>query len=212
MNEQGVLTIVSGFSGAGKGTVMKSLLDKYNYGLSVSATTRPPREGEEHGREYYFLTREEFESMIEEGQLIEWAQYVGNYYGTPKRYVEEQLKLGSNVILEIEIQGALKVRESFPEALLVFITPPSANELKKRLFGRGTESSEVISRRLSRASEEAIYMEQYDYIVINDDLEGCVETVNRIIMNEHHKVSQCKAFIKEIKNQLEDFKEGELQL
>lgn len=212
MNKQGILTIVSGFSGAGKGTVMKALLGKYSYGLSISATTRGPRTGEENGREYFFLTREEFESMIENDQLVEWAQYVGNYYGTPRTYVEEQLKLGQNVILEIEIQGALKVKEQFPEALLLFITPPTAEELKNRLVRRGTESGEVIQQRLSRASEEAVYMEHYDYIVVNDNLDECVETVNQIIKNEHSKVSQCGAFITEIRQQLGEFKEGDIKL
>ena len=135
MNLQGILIVVSGFSGSGKGTIMKELLKRYdNYALSVSATTRQPREGEADGREYFFKTREEFEKMIAEEELIEYARYVNNYYGTPKAYVEEQLAAGKDVILEIELQGALKIKEKFPEALLLFVTPPSVAELKRRLM------------------------------------------------------------------------------
>ena len=182
--KKGVLTVVSGFSGAGKGTLMKALLAKYEYGLSISATTRSPREGEEHGKDYYFLSVPEFEEMIEQKQLIEWAKYVGNYYGTPKKYVEEQLEHGTDVILEIEVQGALNVKEMFPEAVLIFLTPPSAEELKKRLINRGTESIDVIEQRLHRALEESAHMKDYDYIVVNDCLEDCVEEVNRVIQTE----------------------------
>ena len=154
---KGILTVVSGFSGSGKGTIMKELLRKYNeqYALSISATTRSPRPGETDGVEYFFKTREEFEEMIAADALIEHAQYVGNYYGTPRSYVEEQLEAGRDVILEIEIQGALKVKERFPDTLLLFVTPPSADELKSRLVGRGTEAMDVIESRLARALEEA---------------------------------------------------------
>ena len=143
---KGILVVVSGFSGAGKGTVMKRLLEKYDdYALSVSVTTRAPRPGEEDGIAYFFRSREEFEQMIREDALIEYAQYVKNYYGTPRSYVEEQLSAGRNVILEIEIQGAMKVKEKIPEALLVFVTPPTVAELEKRLKGRGTETDQVIA-------------------------------------------------------------------
>ena len=166
---KGILVVVSGFSGAGKGTVMKRLLEKYDdYALSISVTTRNPRPGEEDGREYFFRTREEFEKLIKEDALIEYAQYVENYYGTPRSYVEEQLQAGRNVILEIEIQGAMKVKEKIPEALLVFVTPPTVEELEKRLKGRGTETAQVIAERLARAGEEAKGMDQYDYILVND--------------------------------------------
>ena len=188
--------MVSGFSGAGKGTIMKELLKRHpdTYALSISATTRNPRPGETDGVEYFFRTREEFEKMIAEDALIEYAQYVGNYYGTPKAYVEEQLLAGKNVILEIEIQGALKVKEKFPDTLLLFVTPPSAEELKNRLVGRGTETMDVVMSRLNRANEEAEGIEQYDYLVINDVLEDAVEEVHQIIQNEHYRVSQNKTY------------------
>ena len=148
MANRGILVVVSGFSGAGKGTLMKHLLEKYdNYALSISATTRAPREGEEHGREYFFHTKQEFEELILHDALIEYAQYVENYYGTPKAYVEKQLEAGKDVILEIEIQGALKVKEKFPDTLLLFVTPPSAEELKRRLINRGTETKEFKVKR-----------------------------------------------------------------
>lgn len=210
MSKKGVLTVVSGFSGAGKGTLMKALLSKYSYQLSISATTRAPREGEVHGREYFFLTREAFESMISNGQLIEWAEYVGNYYGTPKAYVEEQLELGKDVILEIEIQGALKVKELFPDALLLFITPPSIMELKNRLIGRGTESMETINKRLRRACEEAEYMQYYDYLIVNDNLEECVEHMHQIIQQQHYRVANNQVFIEALMSELNAIKEGAL--
>lgn len=199
--------MVSGFSGAGKGTIMKELLAKYeqNYALSISATTRAPRPGEKDGVEYFFKSREEFEKMIAAGELIEYAQYVGNYYGTPKAYVGKQLEAGRDVILEIEIQGALKVREQFPDALLLFVTPPSADELKKRLIGRGTESMEVIENRLARALEEAEGLEEYDYLVVNDVLEECVEEVHEIIRNEHYRVSRNAENIREMREELKGF-------
>ena len=163
MDHQGILVVVSGFSGAGKGTLMKELLKRYdNYALSISATTRAPREGETDGKEYFFVSKEQFEKMRDEQKLIEYAQYVNHYYGTPKEYVEQKMAEGKDVILEIEIQGALKVKKRFPDALLLFVTPPSAEELRKRLVGRGTETLEVINARLARAAEEASGMEAYD--------------------------------------------------
>ena len=158
---KGILVVVSGFSGAGKGTVMKRLLEKYDdYALSISVTTRNPRPGEEDGREYFFRKREEFEKLIQEDALIEYAQYVENYYGTPRSYVEEQLQAGRNVILEIEIQGAMKVKKKIPEALLVFVTPPTVEELERSMRDRGTETAQVIADRLARAGEEAKGMDQ----------------------------------------------------
>lgn len=201
---RGILTVVSGFSGAGKGTIMKELMKKYEdtYALSISATTRSPRPGERDGIEYFFKTREEFEQMIAEEALIEYAQYVGNYYGTPRAYVEEQLKAGRNVILEIEIQGALQVKKKFPDTLLLFVTPPSVEELKKRLVGRGTESMEVIESRLARAVKEADGIEEYDYLVINDVLEDAVEEVHAIITQEHERVSRNMEFIQGMRSEL----------
>jgi guanylate kinase len=209
MNNRGVLIIISGFSGAGKGTLVKALVEKYDYKLSISATTRAPRPGEVHGKEYFFLTREEFESMIEDNRLIEWAEYVGNYYGTPKAYVEEQLEKGNHVILEIEIQGALKVKEQCPEAVLLFVTPPSAKVLKERLVGRGTESMDTINKRLSRAAKEAEYMSAYDYIIVNDELEACVEKTNAIIESETDRTLYRQDLIEELTKELKEFQEGE---
>ena len=202
-NGQGILVVVSGFSGAGKGTLMKALLEKYhNYALSISATTRSPREGEQDGREYFFVTRDKFESMIEERELIEYAQYVNNYYGTPKEYVEQKMAEGKDVILEIEIQGALKVKKRFPDALLLFVTPPSAEELRRRLVGRGTETLEVINARLARAAEEASGMEAYDYLLINDDLDRCVEEMHQLIQLQHRKTSYHLDFLSKMREDL----------
>ena len=206
MAQQGILLVVSGFSGAGKGTLMKALLEKYNnYALSISATTRGPRAGEVHGREYFFKTKEEFEEMIARDALIEYACYVGNYYGTPRAYVEEQMALGKDVILEIEIQGARKIKEKYPEAVLLFVSPPSAKELKNRLIGRGTESLEVIENRLSRAAEEAVGIEEYDYFVVNDEIEACVEQVHQIMQSEHTKVFRRTALVNQIKAEVKAF-------
>lgn len=201
---KGILTVVSGFSGSGKGTIMKELMKKYKdvYALSISATTRNPRPGETDGVEYFFKKRDEFEQMIADEALIEYAEYVGNYYGTPRAYVEEQLSAGKDVILEIEIQGALKVKKRFPDTLLLFVTPPSADELKHRLIGRGTESMEVIESRLARAVEESEGIEEYDYLVVNDVLSECVEEVHGIIRNEHYRVSRNIEAIAEMRNEL----------
>ena len=204
MENKGILIVVSGFSGAGKGTIMRALLDKYEetYALSVSATTRDPRPGEVEGREYFFRTVEEFEKMIAKEDLIEYAKYVDNYYGSPRTYVEVQLERGRDVILEIEIQGALKVKEKFPETLLLFVTPPSAAELKRRLEGRGTETPEVIASRMKRAREEAEYMDRYDYLIINDDLNECVEEMHQIIQGEHRRSYRNNAFMEHMKEDL----------
>ena len=203
MKQQGILAVVSGFSGAGKGTLMKALLEKYdNYALSISATTRRPREGEVHGREYFFMSVDEFEALIANDQLIEHAKYVSNYYGTPRSYVEEKMAEGKDVILEIEIQGALKVKEKFPETLLIFVVPPSAEELKKRLIGRGTETMEVIEQRMNRATEEAEAMDAYDYILVNDDLNKAVESLHNLIQSQHMQ-ARCNAeLIKTMKEEL----------
>lgn len=210
MAERGILVVVSGFSGAGKGTLMKRLMEKYdNYALSVSATTRTPRPGEEHGREYFFHTKQEFEELILQDALIEYAQYVDNYYGTPKAYVEKQLNAGKDVILEIEIQGALKVKEKLPDTLLLFVTPPSAEELEHRLVNRGTESMEVIESRLRRAAQEAKAMPEYDYILINDQIEECVDTMHSVIQSQHDTVRNRSAFITKITEEIAVFEKGE---
>ena len=207
MSNTGILVVFSGFSGSGKGTIMKELMAKHgdDYALSVSATTRGPRPGEEHGREYFFISEEEFEQMIKADGLLEYAKYVDHYYGTPKSYVNEQLSAGKNVILEIEIQGAMKVKEKFPDTLLLFVTPPSAEELKNRLIGRGTETMDVIESRLARAVEEAEGIESYDYLVVNDVLEDCVEEVHQIIQNEHYRVNRNESAIQEMRNELKAF-------
>ena len=210
MAKQGILIVVSGFSGAGKGTVMKALLEQYdNYALSISATSRGPRAGETDAKEYFFKTREEFEKMIAKDEFIEYARYVENYYGTPRAYVEEQLLAGKDVILEIEIQGALQVKKKFPETLLLFVTPPDANTLKERLIGRGTESMEVIEARLKRAAEEALYMPEYDYLIINDDLQTCVKEMHDIIQSEHARCFRNKTMINQITNELKAYVKGE---
>lgn len=207
MSKKGNLVIISGFSGAGKGTVVKGLMARYDcYALSVSATTRAPREGEVNGREYFFKTREEFEKMIRQDALYEYAQYVSNYYGTPKAYVQEQLDAGKDVILEIEVQGALKVKEKNPKALLLFVTPPSAEELKKRLQGRGTETEEVINERMRRAADESELMERYEYLVINDQLEKCVEEVHQLIQRERFRMDQNQDMVTKLQNELKAMK------
>ena len=208
MKKRGILTVVSGFAGAGKGSTMKELLEKYadRYALSVSVTTRAPRPGEEEGKAYYFRTKEQFEEMITNDELIEYANYVGNYYGTPKEYVEKQLEEGKDVILEIEIQGALKVKERMPDTVLLFISPPSANELKRRLIGRGTEDLATIQKRLYRASEESEGIEKYDYFVINDSLEDCVEEVHMIIQSEKSRIFRNKDLINQIRNEVYAFR------
>lgn len=205
MNHKGILIVVSGFSGAGKGTLMKRLVEEYDgYALSISATTREPRAGEEDGKAYFFLSREQFEQKIADNALIEYAEYCGNYYGTPKDYVEKHLAAGHDVILEIEIQGALKVKKQYPTALLVFVSTPNVEELRRRLLGRGTETEEVIDKRLHRAAQEAEGIEEYDYIVINDDLETCVKELHEIIDAAHHAPGRNLEFIEKMRRELEE--------
>ncbi len=203
MNRKGIIIVVSGFSGAGKGTIMKALTAKYDqYALSISATTRDPRPGEENGREYFFVSNEEFEKLIKEDGLIEHAGYVDHYYGTPRKFVEDKLNAGIDVILEIEIQGALQVKRQYPDSVLLFVMPPSADELAKRLKGRGTETDEVIKMRLDRACEESSGIENYDYIVVNDILEDAVERVHGIITAAHGTPSRNSDFIEDMRKQL----------
>ncbi len=205
--KRGTLTVVSGFSGAGKGTLMRKLLDTYdNYALSVSATTRSPREGEVDGREYFFKTDQEFQQMIKDDELIEYAGYVNHFYGTPKAFVEKQLDAGKDVLLEIEIQGALKVKAKRPDTHLLFVTPPNAEELKRRLTARGTEDEETIQKRLSTASIESEYMKQYDYIVVNDDIDRCAKEMHEIIQSFHSLSSENKELIDRLNKELKGFR------
>ncbi len=205
MQKKGVLTVISGFSGVGKGTVVKQLVKRFEYALSISATTRQPREGEVDGREYFFKTREQFLEMIRNHELIEYAEYVDNFYGTPKAFVVQMLEQGRDVILEIEMQGALHVREVMPQANLIFLAPPGANVLKERLEGRGTESENVIEKRLKRAVEECAYLKDYDYVVVNDDLETCVLQIHQLIQSLHCKKEEQQEFIGQMMKDFENF-------
>lgn len=206
MDRKGVLVVVSGFSGVGKGTIMHRLIEKYEgYALSISATTRSPRAGEMDGREYFFHTKEEFRRMIARDELVEYACYCDNYYGTPRKYVEEQMAQGKDVILEIEIQGALKIKAKYPDALLLFIMPPSGAALRERLIGRGTETAEVIEARLERANAEADGIDSYDYILVNDNLEVCVDQMHELVCCQHRKVGNNEKFIEKVRTEIKEF-------
>ncbi|MBP3506434.1 MAG: guanylate kinase [Lachnospiraceae bacterium] len=202
MEKKGTLIVISGFSGVGKGTVVKRLVQDYGYSLSISATTRAPREGEVDGREYYFKSKEDFMNLIDYNGFIEWAVYVENYYGTPRAFVEKELAAGHNVILEIEVQGALNIKSQYPDAVLIFLTAPSAEVLKNRLIGRGTEDPSVIEKRMKRAVEESEDMDQYEYIVVNDDLDQCVKDVNSVIVAKSCRLEENIEFMKEMKAEL----------
>ncbi|WLR47007.1 guanylate kinase [Halobacillus litoralis] len=188
IDQKGILFILSGPSGVGKGTVRKALFEQStDLRYSISMTTRDPREGEVDGVDYFFKSRDEFEKLISEGQLIEHAEYVGNYYGTPRQYVEKTLNEGKDVFLEIEVQGALKVRENFPEGVFVFLIPPSLEELKDRIVNRGTETEDKVKNRLKAAKEEIDMMDAYDYVVVNDQIDNAVTKVKSIVASEHCK-------------------------
>ncbi len=203
MSRKGILVVVSGFSGVGKGTLVKELMTRSDrYALSISATTRQPRQGEQDGREYFFRTREEFEGLIAQERLIEYAEYCGNYYGTPRDYVEEQLEQGRDVILEIEIQGALRVKETYPEALMVFVMPPDVETLTERLRGRGSETEETVQARLKQAVWESGYVEAYDYILINDDLQRSADELRALIETQHNKTERNMDFTNQIRREL----------
>ena len=200
---KGTLTVISGFSGVGKGSVIRCLLDRYEgYALSVSATTREPRAGEKHGVEYFFLTKEAFEELIASDGLVEYACYCENYYGTPRSYVEEQLAAGRDVLLEIEMQGAMKVREKFPDATLVFVMPPSGQVLIERLMGRGTEDRSVINKRIRRAAQEAEGIEDYDYILVNGRIDTCAEELNELIRVRKKRADLNEEFIQKIRGEI----------
>jgi guanylate kinase len=189
MTERGLLIVLSGPSGVGKGTVRKELFSQPDTKLqySISMTTRSPREGETDGIDYFFKSREEFEHLIKADKLLEWAEYVGNYYGTPVDYVEETLQKGKDVFLEIEVQGALQVRKAFPEGLFIFLMPPSLSELKNRIVTRGTESEDLINNRMKVAREEIEMMDAYDYVVENDQVELACDRIMSIVTAEHCK-------------------------
>ncbi|HGI2855980.1 TPA: guanylate kinase [Streptococcus agalactiae] len=192
MSERGLLIVFSGPSGVGKGTVRQEIFSTpdHKFDYSVSMTTRPQRPGEVDGVDYFFRTREEFEALIKEGQMLEYAEYVGNYYGTPLSYVNETLDKGIDVFLEIEVQGALQVKSKVPDGVFIFLTPPDLGELEERLVGRGTDSPEVIVQRIERAKEEIALMREYDYAVVNDQVSLAAERVKRVIEAEHYRVDR----------------------
>ncbi|MGX7031506.1 guanylate kinase [Vagococcus zengguangii] len=200
MSRRGLLFILSGPSGVGKGTVRKALFEKEGNELkySVSMTTRNMRDGEVDGVDYFFRSREEFERLIEEGKMLEHAEYVGNYYGTPLDYVNQTLDQGYDVFLEIEVQGAMKVKEKVPNGIFIFLTPPDLGELKARIIGRGTDEMSVIEERMEVAKQEIEMMSHYDYAVVNDKIELAVERIEHIIESEHLKVSNVLAHYKEM--------------
>ena len=192
MSERGLLIVFSGPSGVGKGTVRQEIFSTpdHKFEYSVSMTTRAQRPGEVDGKDYFFRSREEFEELIRNGQMLEYAEYVGNYYGTPLTYVNETLDKGIDVFLEIEVQGALQVKKKVPDAVFIFLTPPDLNELQERLVGRGTDSEEVIAQRIERAREEVALMSEYDYAIVNDEVPLAAERVKRVIEAEHFRVDR----------------------
>lgn len=197
---EGTLFIISGPAGSGKGTVVKALMEKHTeLVLSISATTRKPRQGEEHGREYFFITEDEFKRRIEGGEMLEYNNFTGNgnYYGTPRKEVEEALVAGKDVILEIEVNGAMQVKNKFEAAVAIMLTPPNGAVLEKRLTGRGTEQEDEIKKRLATAKEEIKLLPKYDYSVVNEDgkIEECADLIYSIIVAERHKTAKTKSII-----------------
>lgn len=203
LDTRGLLIVISGPSGVGKGTVRKALFEREGHDLdySVSMTTRAPREGEVDGREYYFVSRDEFEAQIKEGNLLEYAEFVGNYYGTPYDKVIEKLDKGSEVVLEIEVQGAMQVKRKIPDAVFIFIAPPSYKALEDRLKSRGTENKKALNERLKKAYREVELASEYDYIVINDEVDNAADRIMAIIRAEHAK---CTRVLKEYYKLMED--------
>ncbi|MCR5507906.1 MAG: guanylate kinase [Lachnospiraceae bacterium] len=204
--KKGTLLVISGFAGSGKGTIVKRLLSEYDtYSVSVSATTRAPRPGEVDGKDYFFVTKEKFEEMIADDEFLEYARYVDNYYGSPRGYVDKMLDEGRDVILEIEQQGALKVKAGRPDALLMFVMPPSVREIYNRLKKRGTESEEVIMKRMHQGAREADVIEKYDYLIINDDLGECVRNVHETVCCSKYAAVRNKELIDRIRSEFNDF-------
>lgn len=205
---RGLLIVLSGPSGVGKGTVRAAVFanNQFQYVYSVSATTRAQRPGEVDGKDYYFVSREEFESMIQNEDLLEYAEYVGNYYGTPIQKIEENLAAGHDVFLEIEVQGAMKVKERMPEGIFIFLAPPNLEELESWITGRGTDAAHVIQERMATAKEEIELMQHYDYVVVNDQVQHAVDKINAIIQSEHLKVERV---VDQIRHDMETYYEKE---
>ena len=205
---RGLLIVLSGPSGVGKGTVRAAVFanNQFQYVYSVSATTRAQRPGEVDGKDYYFVSREEFETMIQNEDLLEYAEYVGNYYGTPIQKIEENLAAGHEVFLEIEVQGAMKVKERMPEGIFIFLAPPNLEELESRITGRGTDAAHVIQERMATAKEEIELMQHYDYVVVNDQVQHAVDKINAIIQSEHLKVERV---VDQIRHDMETYYEKE---
>ena len=206
MTKRGLLIVLSGPSGVGKGTVRAAIFSKgeQKFVYSISATTRQPRTGETDGVDYFFKTREEFEQMIQNKQLLEYAEYVGNYYGTPLEYVENTLATGKDVFLEIDVQGAIQVRELMPDGVFIFLTPPDLNELESRIVNRGTDSDEVIAKRMKTAREELELMKYYDYSVVNDTVDNAVQKIEAIIQTEHLRIVRNLDTIEELEEILDE--------
>ncbi len=199
MIRRGLLVVLSAPSGTGKSTVAKLLVERNKrLRLSVSATTRAPRRGEVEGRDYFYKTVDEFKNMIEHNEFVEWVEYCGNYYGTPKKYIEDSINEGFDVLLEIEVEGAARIKEKYPDSVLIFMLPPSFDELKRRIEGRGTEKPEVIQNRLNQAEKEIKCIDMYDYVVINDSIDNAINSINIILEAEKAKVKRNKDLLKQI--------------